>query len=365
MAAFRDRAPPEPASFGTAGAIKGLISAKAGECESLLVNILQTWTSNGEDRYEFVLRKLEKRFLSWAAYLGVFAGVNGSLDHRLERHPRYRPLILMLLEILSTSLLERKVSAQISMGLRVDWIVVTADPSEQDADDVSDEEEDIRQIELESIHHSLNELDRLALHILHSPASALESRVRVFETKHPAEAYSFNFKAMLAVDCLYRRAPIGLRRYLSQLMTQIHMRFLYWQSHDKKLRKDRRFDRNFQDGSTQIQQDSPLLLAKRLSPEPSVIDRKQALRESEGNNTPVSTSALSETLPSDLDSGFTIPAAEAEMPSPRRVGASTILGSRAKFPDPPKFENGEALRPCPLCRKNFSKAEFSDSTWWK
>ncbi|KAK1239137.1 hypothetical protein MKX08_006198 [Trichoderma sp. CBMAI-0020] len=52
------------------------------------------------------------------------------------------------------------------------------------------------------------------------------------------------------------------------------------------------------------------------------------------------------------------------MPSPRRARASSVLGSRAKLPDPPRFENGEAVKPCPLCRKNFSEAEFNDSTWW-
>ncbi|UKZ71431.1 uncharacterized protein TrAtP1_012386 [Trichoderma atroviride] len=330
MPAFRDETPPQPDGFGLAEAAKGPISAKASGCETLFVNILQIWKSNGEDRYEFVLRKLEKRFLDWAAYLGVFAGGNGRLDQRLERHPQYRHLILMCLEMLHTSLLQ-----------------VTADPSERDSDDSSDEGVDIRRIELEDIQQSLNELDRIAIRIWHSPASALDSR------------------AMLAVDCLYPKAPESLRRYLSQLMTQTHMKFLYWQSNDQKLRKNRRFDRKSQDGSTQIRQNSSHLLAKKFSPQPSIIDQKQSLPDFKANKIPVVTSTLSETLPSDLDSRYTVPTVDAEMPSPRRAGASTILGSRAKFPDPPKFEDGETLKPCPLCRKNFSEAEFNDSTWWK
>lgn len=245
-------------------------------------------------------------------------------------------------------------------------MVATTEPSEPDSDDSSDEEVDSLRIELESNQQLLKELDRLAMHIRHSSASALDIWGRVFETRKPAEAYSFNYKAMLAVDCLYPRASGSLRRYLSQLMTQTHTKLLYWQYYDKNLHKIRRCDRKSPDGSTQIQQDSSDLPAKRLSPQPSIVNQKQALSESKATNkVPVSTSMLSETLPLDLDPGFTVLTADVEMPSPRRAGASTVLGSEAKFPDPPKFNDGEAQKPCPLCRKNFSEAEFTNSTWWK
>ncbi|UKZ81815.1 hypothetical protein TrVFT333_009589 [Trichoderma virens FT-333] len=34
------------------------------------------------------------------------------------------------------------------------------------------------------------------------------------------------------------------------------------------------------------------------------------------------------------------------------------------FPSPPHFEAGEVTKPCPLCRKSFLEADFSDDTWW-
>ncbi|PON24829.1 hypothetical protein TGAM01_v206337 [Trichoderma gamsii] len=74
---------------------------------------------------------------------------------------------------------------------------------------------------------------------------------------------------------------------------------------------------------------------------------------------------LHETLLLNLAPGFTILTTDAEMPSPRHAGASTVLGSEAKIPDPPKFTDAEALKPCPLCRKNFNEAEFTNDTWWK
>lgn len=118
MAAFRDQAPPQPAGCGPTEAAKRPIAAKASDCESLFVKSLQVWNSNGEDRCELVLRKLEKKFLDWAAYLGVFAGANRSLDQRLERHPQYRNLILIWLARLKTNLLQGKIVARVSMALQ-------------------------------------------------------------------------------------------------------------------------------------------------------------------------------------------------------------------------------------------------------
>lgn len=119
MAAFRDQAPPQPAGCGPTEAAKRPIAAKASDCKSLFVKSLQVWNLKyEEDRYEFVLRKLEERFLDWAASLGVFAGGNGSLDHLLERHPQYRNLILIWLARLKTNLLQGKIVARVSMALQ-------------------------------------------------------------------------------------------------------------------------------------------------------------------------------------------------------------------------------------------------------
>lgn len=101
-------------------AAEGSISAKASECESLFTKSLQILNSNGEHTHEAILRKLEKRFLDWAAYLGVFAGVSGSLDQCLEHHPQYRDLILLVLDMLNMNLVQSKMTARISLGLQAD-----------------------------------------------------------------------------------------------------------------------------------------------------------------------------------------------------------------------------------------------------
>ena len=109
MADSRDRpAPPLKDLSGKVEGWQGLISTLATDCEASFSKTLKVVESNENAKYGVIIRKLEKRFLDWAAYLGVFAGEHASLDYRLKRHPQYRDLILMVLDMLNMSLLESK-----------------------------------------------------------------------------------------------------------------------------------------------------------------------------------------------------------------------------------------------------------------
>lgn len=118
MEASRVEKIPQPDGSGLTEVGKGLISSKARDCKSLFAKSLQACISNGKDDYELVLWKFEQKFFEWAAYLGVFAGANRSLDQRLERHPHYRDLILTWLDMLTTNLLQSKILPRISLGLQ-------------------------------------------------------------------------------------------------------------------------------------------------------------------------------------------------------------------------------------------------------
>ncbi|KAM7185092.1 hypothetical protein V8F33_012601 [Rhypophila sp. PSN 637] len=278
----------------------GLIYAQASACASNFYSALQLLSEDKDKKYEGSFRRFEKRFLEWAAYLGVFARGNGSLDHRLKFHPQYRDLVLMVLDMLNVSLVQ-----------------TTTEPSEPSSDESSDDEVDRRKIEAESIQKSVNELDRLAIHIRQSSIS-LDARVRAFGARKPSES-----------------------------MTQRYTKLLYWQSHDKKLRADYRRDKQ--------RRDDPIL-PERRDPAPP---KSGASRVSAG------TSLLSETVASELESRLTIPSAEAKMPARKRAGATTVLETGAKFPSPPKFKDAEDRKPCPLCRKIFLKDDFADNKWWR
>ncbi|UPK96915.1 hypothetical protein LCI18_007850 [Fusarium solani-melongenae] len=327
----------------------GLISTLASTCASNFYNALQLLSEDEDKKYEGIFRQFEKRFLDWAAYLGVFAGGNGSLDHRLENHPQYRDLVLLVLDMLNVSLVQ-----------------TTTEPSEPSSDESSDDEVDRRKIEAESIQKSINELDRLVIHIRQSSTSSLDARVKAFGARKPSEVSSYEARATLAVNGLYPEASHNLRRHLSKSMTQRYTKLLYWQSHDKKLRADCRRDKQRRDDSNQPQREpSPLPTKASSLPRQPARDEDPAPPKPGASRAGVGTSVLSGTQASELGFRITIPPAEAKMPARKRAGASTVLETGAKFPSPPRFEDGEDRKPCPLCRKIFLKDDFTDNKWWR
>ncbi|KAJ4025761.1 hypothetical protein NW752_003237 [Fusarium irregulare] len=239
-------------------------------------------------------------------------------------------------------------------------------PSEPGSDESSDDEVDTRKIEAESIQKSINELDRLAIHIRQSSTSSLDTRVKAFEARKPSEVSSYEVKATLAVNGLYPEAPESLRRYLSKWMAHRYMKLLYWRSHDRKLRADSRSDRQQRQNLKQVQL-QPAPLNKRASslPRQLVQDEDPVRPKASGSKVSGGTSFLSGTRASELGSQIIIPTVEAKMPYRERAIASTVLEIGAKFPSPPKFEDGEERKPCPFCRKIFLKDDFVDNKWWR
>ncbi|KAH7308886.1 hypothetical protein B0I35DRAFT_463803, partial [Stachybotrys elegans] len=326
----------------------GDISTLASTCASNFYNTLQLLGEEKDEKYEGIFRKFEKRFLDWAAYLGVFAEGNGSLDYRLKSHPQYRDLVLLVLDMLNVSLVQ-----------------TTTEPSESSADESSDEEVDRRKTETESIRKSINELDRLAIHIRQSSISSLDVRVKAFGARKLSDISFYEARATFAMNSLYPEASDSLRRHLSKSMAQRYTRLLYWQSHDKKLRADRRRDKRRDDPILPPREPSPLPPKVSSIPWQPVRDEDPAPPKPGESRVNAGTSFLSGTRASELGSQFTIPSAEAKMPSRKRAGASSVLETKAKFPSPPKFEDGEEQKPCPLCRKIFLKDDFTDTKCWR
>lgn len=222
-----------------------------------------------------------------------------------------------------------------------------------------------QKVGLDGIQRSINELDRLAIHIRLSSTSPLDSRVRAFASKRPAEVSFFETKAIFAVNRLYPNACESLRRHLSRSMTQRHMRLLYWQSHDKKLRMDRRRHRNNQNDLEQTRRES------QHEPPPSRVSliRNSAMETDVGPPKPNAAEIhLSNTEASHPNSRFDLHAIGAKVPAPRPCGASTFVNSPAKFPRPPVFNNEEDSKPCPFCQKKVSKEDCTNDIngrWWK
>ncbi|KAK1659977.1 hypothetical protein BDP55DRAFT_561963, partial [Colletotrichum godetiae] len=237
----------------------------------------------------------------------------------------------------------------------------TVDSSHSSSDESSDDEKDKWTVELDGIQKSINELDRLAIHIRQSSDSSLDTRVKAFGSRKVSKVSSFEAKAMLVVKGLYPEASESLHRHLSKSMTQRYIRLLYWRSHDKKLRTDHRRDKKPPDKSRQM----PL---EKSSPpeEPARDSRPASAPKTSRSGVSAGTSFQSGTQASDPEPRLNKSASpDAETPARRRAGASTVLGSKANFPSPPDFEDGEDRKPCPLCRKMFLKTEFGSNVWWR
>lgn len=84
------------------------ISTRVTDCKSNFSKSLQLMESKGEEKYVDILRKLQARFVDSTGYLGVFAAGNASLDQRLEHHPQYRDLVLLVLDMLNMNLAQSR-----------------------------------------------------------------------------------------------------------------------------------------------------------------------------------------------------------------------------------------------------------------
>lgn len=209
---------------------------------------------------------------------------------------------------------------------------------------------------------SINELDRLAIHIRQSSTSSLDARVKAFASKRTAEISSFETKAILAVNALYPDAHESLRQHLSKSMVQRHTKLLYWQSHDKKLRTDHRRLKHSQE--SQIERTPSPLPLKAVLQQQTAKSGSDTRPEPVARTGSVGISFLSDTFASDPVSRFSLLPKPIE-PVKQRAGATTVLETGALFPKPPKFDDGDETAPCPLCRKVFQRHDFTNDVWWK
>ncbi|KAL8391898.1 hypothetical protein RB595_002193 [Gaeumannomyces hyphopodioides] len=326
------------------------IAAATSNCESTFSRCILHLESTGEERTATELRRLEAKFLDWWAYLGVFARGNASLDHRLGRHTQQRDLVLLALDMLDMSLAQ-----------------MHTNPDDSESDESSDGETDRRTIELGGVRKSVNELSRLAIHIRLSPTSSLDARVQAFGARKAAAIAPFEVLAMLAVNRLYPDSTDSIRRLLGKAMTDRYARLLYWKYHDRKLRLDRRREDHVpvrRDVLPQGQRPPVPPAAPHISRTPTKSEIPSPAKPEESRAS-FGTGLPSDTIPSNQNSRVVIPLHEGDIPIQRRAGASTVLGSKARFPEPPKLKDGESSLSCPLCRKIFPRASFKDAVWWR
>jgi hypothetical protein len=77
------------------------IYSQAQACKILFTSYLQ---SSAPRTYDEQVRDVERRFLTWASFLGVFASEGISLDRRLQYAPELKELVLSMLQVLRKNL---------------------------------------------------------------------------------------------------------------------------------------------------------------------------------------------------------------------------------------------------------------------
>jgi len=75
------------------------IYSQALECKDLFFKYLKV-----PSLYSTQVFGCQRRFLTWASFLGVFASKSASLDRRLEFNPEFKELVMSMLQVLKRNL---------------------------------------------------------------------------------------------------------------------------------------------------------------------------------------------------------------------------------------------------------------------
>lgn len=225
-----------------------------------------------------------------------------------------------------------------------------------------DDDADRQQVELIGIEKSMIQLDRLAIDIRLCSISPLDALAMASVSRKPELVARFETRAILAVNGLYPDASEILHQRLSKSMTGRYIRLLYWRSRDKKLRTGRRQTQPHDDCAQTKLSTQPVSADEPLQQQHGFMENQ--LKPENGRVTG-DTSWLSGTIPSNTGSHLVLPPATSLTSQPRQFTATGVLNSRAKFPPPPKIEDGEDRKPCPFCRKLLSRGDIADVGRWR
>jgi hypothetical protein len=90
------------------------IYTTALECKKLFAKVMDEKTAYAEQAFDH-----QRRFMSWASYLGVFASMSASLDNRLRDAPEVKEMVILLLNVLKRNLARGTQSLHASAFLTV------------------------------------------------------------------------------------------------------------------------------------------------------------------------------------------------------------------------------------------------------
>ncbi|KAL7624378.1 hypothetical protein AAE478_005942 [Parahypoxylon ruwenzoriense] len=181
----------------------------------------------------------QRRFKSWAAYLGVFAERRASLDRGLRNREDVRDIVVLLLTMLRRNVAFLPKCPPLDPDEDTASSYSNRSDSDADSDVEMTSENNLFNIALRGIDESLAELNRMGVAVRQSSSAPETIRVRNFAARNP-DPSMFEMKASIAIESLYPGAPNSLRQQLVRAMIYRQSRVRFRKSRHEKLAVHRR-----------------------------------------------------------------------------------------------------------------------------
>ncbi|KAF3314545.1 hypothetical protein TWF173_004628 [Orbilia oligospora] len=183
----------------------------AHDCRELFDKILD---APSPPRVARLIREYQERFNAWTSFLGVFAGEDACLDHRLRNHSALQDMIIRLLDVLRRNLFLVSVDEEAKIRVSIDVPNSPVDPTMKGI------QSPIPTIAFSSIEETITRLNKLGITIKLSSRSTATARARTFVSQNPdlVSLSEFEDKAYLALQSLYPNAYEGIRQQLVDSM---------------------------------------------------------------------------------------------------------------------------------------------------
>ncbi|KAI3320651.1 hypothetical protein HD806DRAFT_505789 [Xylariaceae sp. AK1471] len=299
------------------------IYSQAQECKSLFISYLDA--SRAPRAYHKQLRESERRFLTWASFLGVFANEGASLDSRLQYTPEIKELVVSMLQVLRRNLEHSIIRHAFSSTTSV-----ATGPTENDG-------------AMYGITGAINRLHRLAMAIRQSPRTDEVERVRNFASKQPPNGF-YNI-ILVMIQYLFPDVEKTLRVQLAESIIYRRHRLLWNRRHSKKLGRQRR--EKEEDQPSKKKQDEPVTQPKfsqslRASPQQrssSRVKAKSILSSTQFTRRPLG-QVMNRTL---------LRVQDVSQQEDTRTGRSSNPPPTAQYPDRPPVTAGETKAMCQYC----------------
>ncbi|KAF3063150.1 hypothetical protein CFAM422_010381 [Trichoderma lentiforme] len=206
---------------------EGRIYNLACECEELFKKHLSQGHS---PLVASLVAEYQQRFLTWTAYLGVFARPSQCLDRRLQTLHDIRDIVLRLLGLLKRALLLFEPASSIATDDTEIKTQGTEETLKPGVEKTQDTEETLKSSaeSLTEIEETLDRLNRLGVAIRQSARLNLNHRVKLFTQNVNVKDFEHLFTTMVQV--LYPNAHPSLRSRLARSMTDRLARIIFLKS---------------------------------------------------------------------------------------------------------------------------------------